>query len=98
MKTRKDLEKYLGKVEDDFKTFSEKIQFARVNYFKGNNNRRGLCLYIAARKIGISSAYLSQLENGKRSIPNAAIVCSIEKVYGFEVGKLAEVLAKTEVR
>lgn len=97
MKRKAALEQYRGKSEDAFKTFSEKIRCARENYFNGSNRKRGLRLYAAARKIGISSAYLSQLENGKRSIPNAVIVRRIEEVYGFEGGKLAEVLSNTGV-
>lgn len=59
MKRKETSKQYRSKSEDDFKTFSEKIRWARENYFNGSNRKGGLHLYAAARKIGISSAYLS---------------------------------------
>ena len=93
MKRSQVLEKYRGKSADDFKTFKEKITCARINYYKTGSRKKILTLSRASRKIGISMVYLSQLENGQRSTPNAAIVHKIEEVYGFGSGELAGVLA-----
>jgi hypothetical protein len=94
LKKLKESEKYKGKSVDAFNSFREKIACARLNYDNGRKKRKGLTLSDAAGKIGISSAYLSQLENGQRSTPNAGIVYRIERIYGFESGELARTVVQ----
>jgi len=39
---------------------------------------------------GISNAYLSQIETGKRNIPSFSLLVKLEKVYGIEAKTLLE--------
>ncbi|MDP4121015.1 MAG: helix-turn-helix transcriptional regulator [Bacillota bacterium] len=81
-------EKYFKKCIDDFETFSEKITCARVNFYKGK--KRGILTQLqAAKKIGITSSYLCELESGKKPIPDSYIILKkFEEVYGFQTDEL----------
>ena len=87
-------QKYYGKSIDEFSTFMEKIACARVNFINGKNKARGLSLTQAAKKIGISIVYLSNLEQGERTTRDVIIIRNMENLYGFDHGYLIELIIK----
>ncbi|RCX20922.1 helix-turn-helix protein [Anaerobacterium chartisolvens] len=80
----------------DCDTFRDKLMCARVNYSKGKGAKKGLSLRAAAKKIGVTSVYLRQIEMGERKVPNAVIIHNIEALYGFEQGYLAKLLSSEQ--
>lgn len=88
---------YFGKSIKDCKTFSEKLICKRINYNNGAKKAVGLSLTKAAKKIGISTSYLNQLEIGERKMPNALIVQKIETAYKFEPGEILRLLIEEKM-
>jgi hypothetical protein len=85
-------QKYYSKSIEEFPTFMEKIACARVNFINGKNKAPGLSLTQAAKKIGISIVYLSNLEQGVRATRDVIIIRNIENFYRFSHGYLIELI------
>jgi DNA-binding XRE family transcriptional regulator len=86
-------EKYIGKNPSDFTDFADKIICARINFYNGKKKSRGLSIEDAAKKIGISKAYLCYLETGQKKVPSYIVLLNIEKVYRcFRSGELSNSL------
>lgn len=60
-------------------------------YLKKLRTEQGYTIRQVEMKTGISNAYLSQIENGKRNIPTAQILQKLAPVYGVETTELLTV-------
>lgn len=60
-------------------------------YLKKLRVEQGYTIRQVEMKTGISNAYLSQIENGKRNIPTAQILQKLAPVYGVETTELLTV-------
>jgi transcriptional regulator with XRE-family HTH domain len=66
-------------------------------YLKQLRDDRNMTLRDVEEKAKISNAYLSQVENGQRSVPTMKILSRLAQVYGVPVTLLAE-QATAEIR
>ena len=67
--------------EAEEKTKGDQGDHAFGQYLKGLRDKSGLSLRDVEEKIGISNAYLSQLENGKRGLPSENVLRELARVY-----------------
>jgi transcriptional regulator with XRE-family HTH domain len=66
-------------------------------YLKQLREDRGMTLRDVEEMVKISNAYLSQVENGQRSVPTMKILSKLAQAYGVSVTVLAE-QAAAEIR
>ncbi|MFH0703205.1 MAG: helix-turn-helix transcriptional regulator [bacterium] len=64
-------------------------------YIKKLRENRGLSLREVEKKVGVSYAYISQVEKGERNIPSLKILEKLAEAYGVSISSLNKVAGES---